>query len=79
LPLGAQSPGRPDSQAGEEPPLLHEFNSLRDIPVGADTQAILDQPRIAAEVKREVGATMAEIFGSYAFRQAVIRAAGTQS
>jgi hypothetical protein len=32
LPLGAQSPGRPDSQAGEEPPLLHEFNSLRDIP-----------------------------------------------
>src|SRR5271154_2475054 len=26
LPLGAQSAGRPDSQAGEEPPLIHEFN-----------------------------------------------------
>ncbi|MGH7438588.1 MAG: hypothetical protein ACRENE_23110, partial [Polyangiaceae bacterium] len=30
-PWGSSS-GRPDSQASEEPPLLHEFNKLWDIP-----------------------------------------------
>jgi FkbM family methyltransferase len=33
LPLGALCPRRPDSQAGQEPPLLHDFNTIWDIPL----------------------------------------------
>jgi len=33
LPLRALCPGRPDSQAGEEPPLLHDFNKIWGIPL----------------------------------------------
>jgi hypothetical protein len=39
-PRGAQSPGRPDSQAGKEPPLLHDFNKVRGIPTAAAASTV---------------------------------------
>lgn len=44
-PWGSSS-GRPDSQASEEPPLLHEFNKLWDIPPGSLV------PRVSRRLQR---------------------------
>lgn len=41
--------------------------------VGTDIQGLLDNPKVAAEIKKEIDELMAQIFGSFAFRAATER------